>query len=480
MKHSQELTLQRYRNRDSSSPIQAVECSAAGSAGLTFIQLHDDSLIAQICEKMHAAPLQSNLVSTTHVHGKPWLVFQCNASAEQVIQHIKTGNEQFEPYREPVTLNAWKVRSYLGFVGQSLQLASSFLRPRPMLDSSMFVFAASNLAANAINLIYHQGQEVEDTHQLRYLKQRINRELSPHLASGEQVVSVDSNRMALRPDTSSHKPMDTAKNFMRHHSVAIGELGLRYLGAIGLAFPARYWKTAWQTQSFPRRDPSELRVYAGLSSIFGKTVALTSRIPDPYNPKPATVTDTIREKFSFLAGGLIEITSFSALAYSCFFKTKENNYQGGLKLRGKLYPDFIGGIGASLFVLAYIVRCWAKYGERKVNMPELYAHASDMLAETPPEKVPQLLANTAASLAEHFENGKPVPFGAIYTNIVNDLSKFHVATKRPAANDPNFHHAQEQKTPLKLVKPAAEAPNNRVQQVQAIAPLQPEKLAANR
>jgi hypothetical protein len=320
--------------------------------------------------------------------------------------------------------DAWKTRSILGFGGQILQLASSFMRPPiagigKRLDSSLFVFAAANLLANTINLKYDHGEQVDDKHQLRYLKQKVNRELSVHLKDSEAPIDIDENRQALRPHEEPHHKLDGAKNFLRRHSVAIGELGLRYFGAIALAFPARYWKAAVVNRSFPAMDPSPLRVYTGLSSIVGKTVALTSKIPDPYNPKPHTWVDQFREKASFLTGGLIEVTSFTVLAYDAF--TRKN----GLLIGGKVRRDWLGGIGASMFTLGYIVRSWAKFGERTVNMDELCAHASDTIAKTSPEKVTQLLANTAASLAEHFKDRPTAGFAAIYTQLANDFSYYH-------------------------------------------------------
>ena len=208
----------------------------------------------------------------------------------------------------------------------------------------------------------------------------------------------------------------------------------------------------------PATHPAKLRVYAGVSSIFGKTVALTSAIPDPYNPKPPTVLDHLREKGSFLAGGLIEITSFSALAYDSFAHTKGT--KNGLTIGGKQHRDWLGGVGASMFVMGYIARLWAKFGERNVNMNEIYAHVSDTLAETPPEKVPQLLANTAASLTEHFQDKPGLTFATIYTNLANDLTQFHTRSKTPNAL---IYKANNDKKPTALPPvAAAEMPANRV------------------
>lgn len=407
-----------------------------GGDALAFFELYRQEDMAA-CERMLGTPpLAQEILATTHVAGHPVLVTRGAHSAAQLLQALQQRGEAMEPAPKPrkKSVDAWKIRSILGFGGQALQMTSSFLRPSRKVDTSVFVFAAANLAANTINLFYSKGEQVEDTHQLRYLKQRINRELSPHLAQGQQAIAVDDHRAALRP-TAEPKPLEKAKAFIEHHSVAIGELGLRYLGAIGLAFPARGWGEALRNGRLPALNPSRFRVYTGLSSIFGKTIALGSKIPDPYNPHPPSLLDHIRERGTFMLGGLVEITSFGVMAYDCFFNSVGKNAGQGIMLNGKHYRDWMGGIGASMFVLGYIARLWAPFGERHVDMKELYAHASDMLAETPPEKTPQLLANTAASLSEHFD-GKGPRFSEIYSNLIGDLKKFHALTEGRVAGKP--------------------------------------------
>lgn len=418
-----------YRAVSTQGALESVDFSTVGGENFAFFQLYDQAALESIRRAVTAPPLQQTVSAITSVAGKPMLITRGKASPDAILEEFKKSyGVKFEKVAQPKTFEAWRLRSLLGFGGQGLQLASSFLRPSGRIDTSVMVFAASNLAANTINLIYDHGTQVEDKHQLRYLKQQVNRELTPHLKAGESALSIDDKRTALRPPDHTHKPLDEAKGFLKRHSVAVGELGLRYLGAIGLAFPARWWKEAWMAKTLPRMDPSPLRVYTGLSSILGKTVAATSKIPDPYNPKPRRWFDDIREKYSFLTGGLIEVTSFSALAYDAFMNTGGKNSHRGIKINGHIHRDWLGGIGATMFVLGYIVRSWAQYGERKVDMNELYAHASDTLAETSPEKIPQLLANTSASLAEHFKNRPNLSFASIYSDLASDLHRYHAHT----------------------------------------------------
>jgi len=459
-----------YRAKLGQGALETVDFSTVAGKRFAFFALNDPAKLDEMKRVLTAPPLSQTLVVTTYVAGKPVLVMQGNLPPADIVEGLAARGQALEKVTPRKALDPWKIRSMFGFGGQSLQLASTFLRAGiahkagqgfwKNIDPSMFVFAATNLAANVINLVYHQGEQVEDVHQQRYLKQRVNRELAPHLKEGEAPLDINDNRQALRPQDERHKPMDEAKGFLKRHSVQIGELGLRYLGAVGLAFPATGWKAALNNKTLPVANASILRVYAGLSSIFGKSVALTSAIPDPYNPKPATLLDHLREKVSFLAGGLVEITSFSALAYDCFFKTKGK--PSGLVINGTPHRDWLGGVGASMFVMGYIVRSWAKFGERNVNMEELYAHASDTIAATSADKVPQLLANTAASLTEHFQDKPTLNFATIYTNLANDLTKFHTHSKKSNILITNVNNTEKSlKKPLEVA--LANAPANSVE-----------------
>lgn len=456
-----------YRSTGARERLQSVDFSSVGGNNYAFFQCYDLEGLEAIQRLMTAPPLSQEVVASTFVNGKPMLITRNHTSPFTLLEALKNTSESLEPVREKKGFDAWKVRSALGFGGQTLQMISAFLRPDRRVDTSVFVFAASNLAANTMNMVY-EGEKVEDKHQLNYLKQRINRELAPHLKAGENPISIHEERAKLRETDDKNVPLEQAKGFMRRHSVQIGELGLRYLGAIGLAFPARYWKAAWQQKKIPQMDSSLYRRYTGVSSILGKSVAFGSRIPDPYNPKPASWLDELREKYTFLAGGLIEVTSFSALAYDCFFHSsgeKNNNWKRGLLINGKQHRDWLGGIGATMFVLGYIVRSFAKFGEREVNMKELYAHASDTLAQTAPDKVPQLIANTAAGLTEHFEGQKQAHFASIYTNLINDLAKFH-HLNLGTQSAPTTAAPTEPKAPVALI----EKPTSIVRNVSHQAP----------
>src|SRR5581483_12010069 len=48
----------------------------------------------------------------------------------------------------------------------------------------------------------------------------------------------------------------------------------------------------------------------------------------------------------------------------------------------------------------------------------------DGLAQMPKEKMPQLAANTAAMVTEHFKD-QHLNYGEVYTRIINDMYRFH-------------------------------------------------------
>ncbi len=355
----------------------------------------------------------------TRVQGKPMLVATHSDTADAVLARFHAHGDALTRVTTASSLDPWVIRSLLGFGGQSLQLASSFMRPTGKVDPNIFVFAAANLTANAMNLIY-RAQTADDPHQLKFLREKINATLAPHVGSTTDLPSVDTPPVGLQ--RYQNKAKEGGVNaFLRRYSVNIGELGLRYLGAFGLVYDLSWEKL--KKNPIPQLTASPLRRYAGLSSIAGKTVALASQIEDPYNPKPKSWIDGVREKFTFLIGGWIEVTSFAALAYDNFFNTNPNNpaqRNRGILWRGTVYRDWLGGIGASMFVTGYIVRSWAKYGVRQVNMDALYAHAGDALASVPPEKAPQLIADLAAQLTEHFSKHGTIDYGTIYSKIYND------------------------------------------------------------
>ncbi len=405
--------------------MQSVEFTHDINGNFAFFTLGPSASSSELKSWLQSPQVGYSVLGETYVNGKQVIIARGGYAPEIMHELLNERGEQLEPKEQKKKLDPWVVRSLLGFGGQSLQLASSFMRHR--LDIPQMVFASSNLGANAINLVY-KAQERDDPYRLKFLKQKFNDKLLPYL-SGNAPIDINDNRDALREETPHKEYANPVNEFLKKNSVNVGELGLRYVGAAGLALPPKIWRGEMPASG----DWRGLRTYAGLSSMFGKTVALSSKIADPYNPKPRTFFDRFREKFSFLVGGWIEVTSFSALAYDSFFNTGPGrdttpNMARSLKIGNSYHRDWLGGIGAAMFVTGYIVRSWAKFGTRHVNMDELYAHVSDTLAMVPSDKLPQLLAMSAADIKAHFTDKPDLRFGTIYSRLVDDLQRQHNIT----------------------------------------------------
>lgn len=395
---------------------------------------------------------QQDVIAETKQGERTVLVTRGPRSQEQLLNALEKGGEPLKVHEDKKGTEPWVVRSLLGFGGQSLQLISAFMRPPrggvrgwANVDKPQFLFAATNLTANGINLVY-KGNDLPDPSRTMHVKQMINDTLVRELKPGEKTLDVRDDRMVLRdPDYHSRRALTGFHGFMQKHSVSVGELGLRYVGAFGMAYPL---DKIGQNGKLLNPHPASLRHFTGMASMAGKTIALTAKVPDPYNPAAQTWFGKIRENISFKLGGWIETAAFSALAYDAFFNTGDVAANKILEAGGKetmanavrsrgiqsatgVKRDWLGGLGASMFVAGYIVRHFAKYGSRHVNMQEIYAHAGDTLAKLPPDKVPQALADISGQLAEHFKDDKRVSYASIYSHLAGDLCRYHqVEAKR--------------------------------------------------
>ncbi len=437
-------------------PILSVETTNSPDAMQACIQLRSDADVAPT--EAQLAKMGRTVMSRTTVNGHPMLVTSGARNESECIEQLSARNGALVPKIDKKPFDAWKARSILGMSGQALQLTSSLMKKKIVpgiepgtrqiknsIDAPLLTFAGSNMAAAGVSLIY-RAQKRDDPHQLLELKNHINASLAPHMAAGTDLLDVNDHRALLR-ERNKPKAVEPIDDFMRKNSVNVGELGLRYVGAIGMAFPVKNWSkagaaglTAGQRVMSLRDKTAPLRSIAGFGSLVGKTMATTSLMPDPYNhDKKHTFMDGIREKYSFLAGGLVEAVAFSVLTYDAFTNTKpkpgtdklvslidkiEANPRS-LIIGGKPRRDWLSAIGGTMFVGGYIVRSWAHFGDRQVNMTELYAHASDTLALLPPAEIPQGLANTAAYLADHFKKDPTLTFSTIYNRLSDDLARSH-------------------------------------------------------
>ena len=459
----------RYSNKKSN--IRCVDILDQPESLRAYIHIKNPNEIDEIKAKLSG--LGFAILSQTTV-GTESVIAANGPRIEPKLIHALTDPDnplKIEHKRKP--FDAWKVRSILGFGGQILQLAASILKNK--VDGPLLIFASTNLAANTVNLVY-RGQKRDDPHQLQLLKTNINALVEPQITETNHLPDVHDNRSLLREHVRDNTP-NPVHHFMERYSVNVGELGLRYVGALGMAYPASDWGKAMSEGRMPMMNKAApLRAFTGLTSIFGKTLATTSKVPDPYNPEPKSKLTEWREKYSFLAGGIIEAGAFSALTYDAIANSAPVMKDGvldtsrSLKFGKNYYRDWLSGLGGALFVTGYIVRSWAKYGERKVDMHEVYAHASDAIALLPPEKTQQGLADVSAYLASHFKGKNDLTFGDIYNNISDDLCREHHITMLPPTNVP----VQAVTVPI-IEQPASHIPATTVQAGQTQhATLQPE------
>lgn len=456
-----------YSNRKNNALLTQVEFAETPSMRHVILHLRDTAASEFFKQKLVDSDTGLALEAESHLGNTKLLVLATRLTRPQVFEWLEKQGDRFELVQKKQKIDPWTVRSVLGFGGQTLQLTSSLMRPNGRLDPTLFIFATANMTANIINFFY-KAQDLSDPHRLRFLKEQVNRSLAPHLTSGAQAIAVDDERKALREKNEEKKGVD---GFLRRHSVNVGELGLRYLGAFGLAVPyekyvghgqyANNWWGRIIKGKLPELNGNPLRQWTGLLSMGGKTLALGSKFEDPYNPSKRNWLDGIREKYTFVTGGLVEAGAFSLLAYDAFFKTRIPEHIEDInKVRGIKWPkkianwlkvpqhengmyltrDWLGGVGAAMFVTGYIVRSWAKYGERRTDMKELYAHASDMLAQLPPEKMPQLLADTAADICANFKGDAPLDYGTVYGELLRDIMRYHPLSLTP---EMTFHSREK-------------------------------------
>lgn len=388
-----------YHNQNKSSAITAVEFSPVVQGNFAFFYVDHPKQLANARKRL-TETLDQKIITETEFNGNTVLVTQGDKTQAELQAALAADGDRFmfKHHSKGLTELAWPLRSALGIGGQCLQLTSSLMRGKK--DWKLFTFATTNLVANGINVLFG-AQQTEDIHRLRFLKSEVNDQLTPHLEPGQQLPDPTEHRLSLRREQT--RPLtryERSVAFLRHHSVTLGELGLRYIGALSLA-----------------TDKAPLRHYAGLGSITGKTTALLSKAPDPYDPNPHTAIDTFREQYSFRLGGLTEAASFLTLSYDAFAHNK-------IQFRGKEYRDYLSGIGAAMFTLGYIIRSWAKFGVKNPNMDELYAHVSDSLAKTPPQDLPKLMADTSAYIATELKD-KELDFGKVFTQLTTDLYRYH-------------------------------------------------------
>ncbi len=436
-----------YDNLSKKSPLTAVEFSPVPEGNFSFFYV--DSPVKKDLVKgwLTSEAVGQNIVAETMIDGRPVLVTKGDKTQEEMMKLLEGQGDQLSLHKDQKGINFWAMRGAMSMVGQSLQMVSAVSRVVPdekapgtfkrKIEKSFFMFAGLNMLANITNFIFG-SQKTPDDNQLAYLKEQFNNKLDSHVAPGQALPDVDDERAKLRreppkPKTTGQKIYD----FCEKRSVTWGEVGLRFAASVGLIFPvfkqgakdklAVGWGEMAKLASKGELSQAvkagvtknNLAFWAGALYVAGKSMSLLSKTPDPYDDsKPHTAIDTYLEKYNFKLATLTELAAAGMVV--------ANGATNTVSFDKSLKPskDWAGMIGGALFAGGFLMRLGAPFGEKKMDMEELHAHISDSLAKTPPEKLPQLIAESAATLKEHFKD-KPLEFGKLYVQMANDLYKYH-------------------------------------------------------
>jgi hypothetical protein len=424
-----------YINQRPDSPLHSVEFATVEGIHYCFFRLAPHGNRAEVEALLQHAGIHQTIVTETKADGEPLLVTQGHATPEQILQALNTqGNSFAAAAAEAKKFNPWAWRGITSVIGQSLQIASSFTGVGAKADrSAIFGFASLNLIANFINIKFG-GQKKDDKRQLRLLKEQFNQQLAPYVAPGTALPDPDDNRLKAY---AASEPGQTfgqqTSGFVQKYSVSAGEIGLRTVGSLSLAFPLNQMKNAVSAMKESgtlgerlgnavsvARNSNVKTFRVGLAMLTGKFISFLAKEPDPYNPKLPSLIDHLREKVMFRLSSVVEGGAASYMAYDRFKNQK-------IKLGGKEYTDHFGGWGNMVFVGGYGVRYTAPYGTLEVNMPELYSHITDGLAKLPPEHIAPVMAKTAFDLSQHFKD-KKLDIATAYSEMAGMLKKHHGIT----------------------------------------------------
>ena len=478
-----------YKNTNTSSPLASVEFTPVSDGNFTFFHARAGADIEAFKAWITSAEMGQNVVAQTVVSGETVFITHGDTPKDAMLKQLETKGEQLSLQAHKKPFNWWALRGGLSIAGQTLHFASALLGveqlkaghaqldPKnahfnPKLKEGMYVrkafqtdigvFAVLNQTANLANILYG-GQEENAENRLHAVKGEINGTLADHLAAVDNPINVLEKRSDLRKDPEGPQTaMQKADEFTRKYSVRFFEIGLRVVGTMALIVP---WKNipkglnalkkgqmaeAWKVS----KNPDKNYFNAGMLYMGGKIMSFCAKVPDPYDDKPHTLLDTVREKYLFRLGTAMEAWAGGTMAHNAF-TNKKWGFSDPNRPDIKPNMDYLSGVGGSLFVMGFGARFFAPYGKRQVDMEEVYAHAADTLAKTPPEKLPQLMADTAATLKEHFKD-KQVDFSEIYTKMMTDMYRYHHVALDNLGTEPD-ERAAKMKATEKAPEPALQA-----------------------
>jgi hypothetical protein len=442
-----------YTNIQKDAPIASVEFQPVAQGNFAFFGLKDDTQKEAIKNWLTASG--QTLLGEAFINGKPVLITRGEKTQDELRNSLKETGNTFKLPEPEKKFQPWKVRGNLSIVGQILQLSSSYFK-KGKIDGATATFAISNLTANATNIIFGASKE-KDEHHLRYLKDKINEKLAAYLPEETALASPEQKMAEALKEPEAPKSFgQKIYGFMQRHSVTVGEIGLRYFGATAMVFPmanvgkaiTRKGLTPEEEKlsagqlAFNKKDTATASV--GIAYLIGKTIALFSKVPDPYNPKPPSKLDLFREKIVFRLATIIEASAAGILAWDRLTSKDDDKKINFSKLNKNLtgsYKDYLGGIGGIIFAVAQAIRFFAPFGVKEVNMDELHAHITNGLAKVAkenPDKLQQAMAETSAFLTEHFKDKAPA-YGKTYRTLTENLHRdYSIALENVTGNFSNL------------------------------------------
>ena len=461
-----------YKNTAPDAAIASVEFTPVSDGNFTFFEVSSPDKAAEVKKWVTSPDIGQEIVAETLVNGKPMLVTHGDKPKEDMLKSLEAHGDKLQLHVSKKPFNFWFWRGVLSMTGHPMQFVSGWTSKNGK-DFSVVMFAVLNLTANLVNIVFG-AQKSEDKNRLHLIKNQINDELGSHLTFDDgNTIPVDETRATARKDPPQPKSMGQKfHDFMQRNSVTLGEVGLRYLGGISLVAPLGRWKKGFNLAAEEKsiakffshiKNPDQKTYRAGTFWLAGKTLAFFAKTPDPYKPGAKSSIEEFREKYLFQLSTVTEMMGSSYLAIDRFKNTKRR-----IILGGKEYQDYLGGIGGLLFSTAFAMRLSAPYGVKELNMEEVYAHAADTLAKTPPDKLPQLMADTASTLKENLKD-KDVEFGQIYTKMMTDLYRYHHIALTNLGTEPEERVASMADNGMNNGKYAAANPSRKSQDIPAPA-----------
>jgi len=225
-----------YTNLSPKSPISSVEFSPVSEGNVAFFHLKPDA-DTQALKQWLAKDLGQHIEAETKMGKEIILVTRGEKGKSDVIKGLDGHGEHLQAPPEPKHhMDNWQKRGILSMIGHPLTLLSSYWKTGGM-DPASAGFAISNLLANLTNYFFG-AEKRTDPHHLRFIKEKVNTLLAPYVQEGTKLPDPADKRDSLRKEPEGRKPLGQRfHDFMKRHSVMVGEIGLRYLGGVSLVLP---------------------------------------------------------------------------------------------------------------------------------------------------------------------------------------------------------------------------------------------------